>query len=84
MSRVPTVTELEPDDGYDVIFVVMRYTQIGAITDILRANKTKNIIFVGNNVRADGLAALLPEKKVMFAFTSAAGHREATALFRSI
>ena len=77
MSRVPTVTELEPDDGYDVIFVVMRYTQIGAITDILRANKTKNIIFVGNNVRADGLAALLPEKNVMFAFTSAAGHREA-------
>lgn len=77
VSRVPTVTELEPDDGYDVIFVVMRYTQIGAITDILRANKTKNIIFVGNNVRADGLAALLPEKKVMFAFTSAAGHREA-------
>ena len=72
-----TVRELEPDDGYDVIFVVMRYTQIGAITDILRANKTKNIIFVGNNVRADGLAALLPEKKVMFAFTSAAGHREA-------
>lgn len=77
VSRVPTVTELEPDDGYDVIFVVMRYTQIGAITDILRANKTKNIIFVGNNVRADGLAALLPEKNVMFAFTSAAGHREA-------
>ena len=28
-------------------------------------------------MRADGLAALLPEKKVMFAFTSAAGHREA-------
>lgn len=77
VSRVPTVTELAPDDGYDVIFVVMRYTQICAVTDILSANKTKNIIFVGNNVRADELAALLPEKNVMFAFTSAAGHREA-------
>ena len=32
---------------------------------------------MGNNVRADELAALLPEKNVMFAFTSAAGHREA-------
>lgn len=26
VSRVPVVTELEPDDLYDVIFVVVRYT----------------------------------------------------------
>ena len=76
VSRIPVVTELKPEDQYDVIFVVMRYTQIDTILDTLRANQTRNIVFVGNNVRAVETAALLPEKNVMFAFTSAAGHRE--------
>ena len=76
VSRIPVVTELKPDDPYDAIFVVVRYTQIDTVTDALRANKTKNIVFVGNNVRARALAAALPEKNVLFAFTVAAGHRE--------
>ena len=76
VSRISVVTELLPDDVYDVIFVVVRYTQIETVVDALRENRTKNIIFVGNNVRAAELAASLPEKNVMFAFTSAAGHRE--------
>ena len=62
VSRIPVVTELKPDDAYDVIFVVMRYTQLDAIADVLRANPTKNIIFVGNNVLARALAASMPEK----------------------
>ncbi len=76
VSRVPIVTELAPNDIYDVIFVAVRYTQIETIVDALRANKTKNTVFVGNNVRASELAGLLPEKNVMFAFTNSAGHRE--------
>ena len=76
VSRIPVVTELRPDDAYDVIFVVMRYTQLGAIMDDLRASRTKNIVFVGNNVRAKALNASLPEKNVMFAFALSAGHRE--------
>ena len=43
----------------------------------LRANRTKNIVFVGNNVQARALAAALPEKNVLFAFALSAGHREA-------
>lgn len=76
VSRVPVATELKPNDEYDVIFVAARYTQIDAITEILRANRTKNIVFVGNNVRAKELAASLPEKNVLFAFSLSAGHRE--------
>ena len=72
VTRLPVVTELKPEDQYDVIFVVMRYTQVGAIMDTLRANGTKNIVFVGNNVRARALAASLPEKNVLFAFASSA------------
>lgn len=76
VSRIPVVTELKPEDRYDVIFVVVRYTQIDSILDVLRANGTKNIVFVGNNVRAEALAASLPEKNILFAFALSAGHRE--------
>ena len=76
-SRIPVAAELSPEDAYDVIFVAVRYTQIETILDTLRASRAKTIIFVGNNVRASETAALLPEKNVLFAFTSAAGHREA-------
>ena len=76
VSHIPVVTELKPDDAYDVIFVVMRYTQIESGLEILRANATKNIVFVGNNVGAKALAASLPEKNVLFAFALSAGHLE--------
>ena len=76
VSRIPVVTELKAKDKYDVIFVVLRYTQFDAILDTLRMNPTKNIVFVGNDVRASALSASLPEKNVMFAFASSAGHRE--------
>ncbi len=76
VTRIPVVTELKPEDEYDVIFVVMRYTQIDSVMDVLRANRTKNIVFVGNNVRAKALADSLPEKNVLFAFALSAGHRE--------
>ena len=76
VSRIPVVTELAPEDRYDVIFVVLRYTQLDSILETLRANRTKSIVLVGNNVRAEALAASLPEKNVLFAFASSAGHRE--------
>ena len=76
VTRIPVVTELAPEDTYDVIFVVARYTQLETILDVLRANGTKNIVFVGNNVRAAETAAALPGKNVMFAFALSAGHRE--------
>ena len=76
ISRIPVVTELAPDAMYDVIFVVLRYTQLDSALDTLRENQTKNIVFVGNNVRTGVLAASLPEKNVLFAFVLSAGHRE--------
>ena len=76
VSRIPVVTELKPDDAYDVIFVVLRYTQLDSILETLRANRTKNLVFVGNDVRARALSDALPEKNVLFAFASSAGHRE--------
>ena len=76
VSRIPVTAELKAEDKYDVIFVVLCYTQLDAILDTLRTNPTKNIVFVGNDMRASALSASLPEKNVMFAFASSAGHRE--------
>ena len=76
ISRISVVTELAPDAMYDVIFVVLRYTQLDSALDTLRENQTKNIAFVGKNVRTGVLAASLPEKNVLFAFALSAGHRE--------
>ena len=76
VSRIPVATELKPEDRYDVICAVVRYTQIDSILNVLRANATQNIVFVGNNVRARALADALPDKNVLFAFALSAGHRE--------
>ena len=76
VNPIPVAAELLPGDDYDVIFVAVRYTQIETILETLRASLAKTMIFVGNNVRASETAALLLEKNVLFAFTSAAGHRE--------
>lgn len=77
VTHLPVITELSPADVYDVIFVVMRYTQLDSILETLRANGSRNIVFVGNNVRAREYASLLPDKNVLFAFALSAGHREA-------
>ena len=39
VSRIPVVTELAPDAMYDVIFVVLRYTQLDSALDTLRAKR---------------------------------------------
>lgn len=44
VSRIPVVTALAPDAAYDVIFVVLRYTQLDSVLDTLRTNRTKNIV----------------------------------------
>ncbi len=74
--RIPVIRELKADDVYDVIFVVMRYTQLEQIVPILAANATKNIVFVGNNLSAEALVEKLPGHNILFGFYMAAGHRE--------
>ena len=73
--HIPIVEELKPNDEYDIIFVVMRYTQLDFIIEALNGNKTKNIIFIGNNPKASAYERTLPNKNVLFGFASCAGHR---------
>lgn len=75
-DRIPVISELSSDNEFDVIFVCLRYTQLQSIIDTLKNNLTKNIVFIGNNVDAEGFAKALPDKNVMFGFVSSVGHRE--------
>jgi len=74
--RIPVIRELKPDDIYDVIFVVMRYTQLEQVVPILAGNDSKNIVFVGNNLSAEAFAEKLQGHNVLFGFYMAAGRRE--------
>jgi 2-dehydropantoate 2-reductase len=75
-SKVNVISTLNKDDHYDVIFVVVRYTQIESVLPILSSNISQNIVFVGNNLSVRDIVKKLPEKKVLFAFAASAGHRE--------
>ena len=77
-DRINVVTQLNKEDVYDVIFVVMQYSQIKDVLPILKENKSKTIIFVGNNLKALEYEQELPDKRVLFAFYAACGRREAT------
>jgi 2-dehydropantoate 2-reductase len=76
-AKIKVITELRSEDRYDVIFVVMRYTQLEEVIPVLRENESENIVFVGNNVRPREYSQALPGKNVLFAFASIAGHRDA-------
>jgi len=79
-SRIPVIEELKTDDRYDVIFIVVRCTQLDSVIPVLKNNISENIVFVGNNVRAADYRRMLSDKNVMFAFGSSAGHRESDHL----
>ncbi|MBQ6236429.1 MAG: ketopantoate reductase family protein [Clostridia bacterium] len=74
--RIPVLRELKPDDRYDIVFVVMRYTQVESVFDALNANTSENTVLVGNNLSPEACVRKLPGKNVLFAFYMAAGHRE--------
>ena len=74
--RIPVIRELKKDDVYDVVIVVMRYTQLKQIVPVLAENASRNIVFVGNNLSAGALVEKLRGHNVLFGFYMAAGHRE--------
>ena len=74
--RIPVIRELKADDAYDVVFVVMRCTQLDSIMPVLAENVSPTVVFVGNNLNPAACAEQLSGKRVLFAFSMAAGHRE--------
>ncbi|WP_259445696.1 ketopantoate reductase family protein [Paenibacillus lautus] len=53
VDRTHVIESLAENDTYDLIFVVMKYTDFPAILPILAKNRSRNILLVGNNTDAD-------------------------------
>lgn len=83
VDAVNVISELQSDDRYDLIFVVMKYNDFPAVLPILANNQSENIILVGNNGDVHGMQKDLQEmsnvrKNVLFGFQLSGGIREAS------
>ena len=68
------INKLDENDIYDVIFIVSRFSSLDDIVPIIENNKSKNIVFVGNNISAEKYMNI-KNKNVLFAFFMAAGKK---------
>ncbi|WP_364145253.1 ketopantoate reductase family protein [Paenibacillus sp. LPE1-1-1.1] len=81
IDEVKVIHGLQPDDLYDLVFVVMKYNDFPSVLPILAENQSQNIILVGNNADAHGMQNFLHEKSivkknVIFGFQLSGGLRE--------
>lgn len=68
------IDKLDENDIYDAIFVVSRFSSLDSIVPIIENNKSKNIVFVGNNMTAEKYMNI-KDKNILFAFFMAAGKK---------
>ena len=68
------IEKLEENDIYDIIFIVLRFSSLHSIIPAIENNKSKNIIFVGNNISAEKYMNI-KNKNILFAFFMAAGKK---------
>ncbi|MGE7823859.1 ketopantoate reductase family protein [Paenibacillus sp. NPDC093718] len=81
VNHVRVIRELQPDDVYDLIFVVMKYPDFEAVLPALAANHSCHIVIMGNNASPGEMEKYLQThspvaKQVAFAFQTIAGWRE--------
>lgn len=80
VDRVRVIRTLEADDQYDLIFVVMKYSDFPSVLPILAANQSRHIVIVGNNADARQMQSYIEEnsrtkKHVAFGFQLSGGRR---------
>lgn len=79
-DRVNLIQSLQPEDIYDIIFVVIQYTQLEGVLPILAANHSKLLVLVGNNMTPKAAKAAIcgnySDKTVLFGFQGTGGRRE--------
>lgn len=74
VDHLNVINKLDEDDIYDVIFIVSRFSALDDIVPIAEKNKSKNVVFVGNNMSAEKYVNI-NNKNVLFAFFMAAGKK---------
>lgn len=79
-DKVNLIQNLKSDDIYDIVFVVMQYTQLTGVLPILAANQSKLFVLVGNNATPDKMKAVIcgdrTDKTILFGFQATGGRRE--------
>lgn len=81
---IKTVSSLQKEDYYDLIFVTMKYNDLDAITEIIAANSSRTIIFVGNQMDTESLKTRItqqdPQKNIFFGFQNTGGIKAADSI----
>ena len=74
-SQVNVVNELNPEDEYDLVIVLIRKTKLPPVFELLAACPgVKNVLFMGNNALGfDEYVKHLPVEKLLFGFPGAGG-----------
>ena len=79
-DKVNLIQNLKPEDIYDIIFIVMQYTQLQEVLPALAANRSKLFVFVGNNVTPVDMKTAIcgssRDKTVLFGFQETGGRHE--------
>lgn len=81
VDTVNVIDQLQPEEHYDLLFVVMKYNQFLSVLPILAENISNNIVLVGNNADAASMQTFLNEnskdkKNIAFGFQLSGGKRE--------
>lgn len=81
VDKVKVIGELEPDNKYDIIFVVVQADQVPAVLPAIAVNKSRRVVFIGNNPYADRTEQMIlsdasVKKEVAFGFLTVGGRRE--------
>ena len=81
VDHVQTIENLEQDDFYDLIIVVMQYNQMQKVLSELAENISHNILFVGNNMTPSACQNEIIQntsvyKNIAFGFQGSGGKRK--------
>jgi 2-dehydropantoate 2-reductase len=81
VTRVPAIHELQPDDRYDYIFVVVRKNQVPDVLPVLAANASPNVVFMVNNPSGpEEWIRALGKERLLQGFVFGAGRREGSVI----
>jgi len=77
ITKVPVISELQPEDIYDYILVIIRNNQISTLLPVLAQNKSPNVVFMGNTLsNPDKYTNAIGKDRVLMGSVFAGGRRE--------
>ncbi len=76
-THVPVIDTLSPEDCYDFVLVIVRKNQALELLPLLAANRSPNIVFMGNNLSGPGeFTKALGADRIMLGSVVGAGKRD--------